>query len=197
DTLVQPRDAFAEVVEAPPRPSSGGPTQRPSQISTREALPPRLPPLQMPPPREAGGRGWIVGVVALVLVGGAALFTIGLVGGLGVWWAWTPPERARHARSRPAPDVLAPGFDGAISPDKVVLSTDRGLTFSSIPLGADVYLDRRKMGQTPLIGVKIDPGSHTVVLVSDFESLARTIEVGPKEPTRYVWKGGENWELHK
>ena len=70
------------------------------------------------------------------------------------------------------------------------------ITVSSVPLGADLFLDGERLGQTPLLEHLVTPGPHQLRLVSDSETTIRTIEVGRRTPIRYVWKGGDTWEDH-
>ncbi|MEQ1571759.1 MAG: PEGA domain-containing protein, partial [Myxococcota bacterium] len=72
----------------------------------------------------------------------------------------------------------------------------RDVTFSSVPIGADVYLDGRLVGQTPLVGFPLSEGDHQVKMITDAETLIRGIAVGRRKPGRYVWKGGDLWETH-
>jgi eukaryotic-like serine/threonine-protein kinase len=101
-----------------------------------------------------------------------------------------PRPEPVSAAPAPAPD---PAPDPAPSLDDV---PDRWLTFSSVPLGADVYLDGALIGRTPLMDVPVPEGVHTVKMVSTAETIVRDITVGRRNPERFVWKGGDVWELH-
>jgi len=61
---------------------------------------------------------------------------------------------------------------------------------------ADVLIDGKFVGQTPLLDILVPTGTHQVKMVSDADTLVRNIDVGRRNPVRYVWKGGETWELH-
>ncbi|MCA9492421.1 MAG: PEGA domain-containing protein, partial [Myxococcales bacterium] len=70
------------------------------------------------------------------------------------------------------------------------------ITFASVPLGADVEVDGKPIGRTPVMGVQLTEGAHSVKMISDSETLVKTITVGRRNPSRYVWKGGDAWEAH-
>jgi hypothetical protein len=108
------------------------------------------------------------------------------------------PAPVPKAEPRPQPVIVpgpepAPETPPAEEPPAV---REQKLTISSVPLGADVFLDGKLIGRTPLIGFSVPEGSHQVKMVSDSETLVRTIDVGRRNPVRYVWKGGETWEIH-
>lgn len=102
-----------------------------------------------------------------------------------------PP--APKVEPRPQPVVAN---TGAPSADPQVAVKEQKITFSSTPLGADVYLDGKLVGRTALIDLVVTEGPHQVKMLSDGETLVRTIEVGHRNPVRYVWKGGDTWEIH-
>jgi serine/threonine protein kinase len=104
------------------------------------------------------------------------------------------PKTVPKVEPRPEP-VIVPGPEPASSDENPAIREQK-LTFSSVPLGADVFLDGKLVGRTPLIGFSVPEGSHQVKMVSDSETLVRTIDVGRRNPVRYVWKGGESWEIH-
>ena len=81
----------------------------------------------------------------------------------------TPAPRAPAARSAPAPVESAP-------PDVATLRID-----SDVP-GAQVFIDRKFIGQTPVTAPRITPGTHRLnVSAEGFEGIAQTIEVEPGE----------------
>jgi hypothetical protein len=59
-----------------------------------------------------------------------------------------------------------------------------------------VFIDGKLVGQTPTIEIPLSDGRHEVKMVSDAESIVRTVDVGRRNPIRYVWKGGQAWETH-
>ncbi|MEZ4239042.1 MAG: serine/threonine-protein kinase [Myxococcota bacterium] len=103
------------------------------------------------------------------------------------------PAPAPAPAVRPAP---APAPEPAPTPALAAEGRERWLTFSSVPLGADVYLDGELVGRTPLMDVPVTEGKHSVKMVSAGETIVRDIEVGRRNPERFVWKGGDTWELH-
>jgi hypothetical protein len=100
-----------------------------------------------------------------------------------------PPKPTKASKAAPPEPVEPP-------PPPIPGAPTRLVTFSSIPLGADVYVDGDRLGQTPLVGVALTDGGHQIKIISDAETLIRNIDVGKKLPSRYVWKGGDRWELH-
>lgn len=92
------------------------------------------------------------------------------------------PEVAPTA-PRPDPEPVAPAV--ATFP----------LDIGSAPLGAEVFLDGRRIGKTPLFGYAVPAGKHTLELRAAGQTGRTTIDVGRRKPTRYVWKGGDEWEV--
>ena len=69
------------------------------------------------------------------------------------------------------------------------------VTFTSIPFDAEVFVDGKAMGRTPLMKLEVAEGSRKVRIVSGGETITKTIRVGRRSPTRYVWKVSEGaWE---
>ncbi len=100
--------------------------------------------------------------------------------------AAAPPVAPRTVAPppRPAPPAVAPAPNVRTYP----------VSFGSVPVGATIYLDGRNLGTKPIIGKKISEGVHTLKMTfPDGRSATKRIRVGPDEPTRYVWKGGEKW----
>ena len=94
------------------------------------------------------------------------------------------PAVAKAAAPKPVPAPAAP------------TGPTFNLTFSSIPLGATVYVDGKKLGTTPLVNTPIVSGEHKVRLEGSSGTIERTIRVSRRGPTRYIWKGSEEWEVH-
>jgi hypothetical protein len=101
----------------------------------------------------------------------------------------TPP---RPVKPRPVKETVP----AEPPPPPVPGAPTREITFSSVPIGTDVYVDGVRIGQTPLVDVKLTEGGHQIKMISDAETLIRNVDVGRKNPVRYVWKGGDLWELH-
>lgn len=70
------------------------------------------------------------------------------------------------------------------------------LTVSSVPMGAEVYVDGRKIGATPLRGAMIPEGDHTLkVVAGDGRSASKSIRVSERSPRQYIWRAdGDSWE---
>ncbi len=105
------------------------------------------------------------------------------------------PEEPAPAAPKPVAPAPAPKPE-APEPAPVEANPTFVVTFASAPLGADVVVDGRAVGQTPVMGVQLTEGEHSVKMVSDSETIVKTIVVGRRAPNRYVWKGGDTWEAH-
>jgi serine/threonine protein kinase len=71
------------------------------------------------------------------------------------------------------------------------------VSFSSIPLGADVYVDGKKIGKTLLPSVKLPSGMRKVVLRWGDNSIQRNILIAKESPRRFVWKiQEEKWNSY-
>jgi len=105
----------------------------------------------------------------------------------------SPAPRATPRPSpRPSPVTPAPTGDDAPPSD------DEGATFeiviASNPMGADVKVDGKTVGQTPVMALELTEGSHRIDITGDSESTSHTIRVGRRSPKRWVWVGGDTWE---
>jgi hypothetical protein len=218
ETVVLPSDSYMAMLEdeEPSGRSGAQPAARDAGASLEASmtgLPPRVPQartgtgqhrlpqglgdalteVDSPRPNRPQGR-WMMGLAAMGLMAVLALMFSTLVGAAGMWWLWpdSVSDRASSPRDEPRIQIpVQPQLSATAS-----LEPDQRLTFSSIPLGVDVYIDRKPVGQTPVVGVVVPAGQHELVLISDSERLVRKIDVGKKKPVRYVWKGGETWETH-
>ncbi len=66
------------------------------------------------------------------------------------------------------------------------------MTFVSVPIGAKVHIDGVAKGNAPLT-TEIKPGGHELKFVyDDGKTGTQAIEVGPKEPARYIWRSAED-----
>jgi serine/threonine protein kinase len=216
ETVVLPSESYLSMLEDDePSGRSGAQRAQPgrdpggSLEASLTGLPPRVPQSRtgqsrLPPglgdalteidtPRKVhSGGNWMLGLAAMGLLAVLVLMFSTLVGAAGMWWLW-PEQVAERASVRDEPRIQLPPQPQLST---TAAEADQRLTFSSIPLGVDVYIDRKPIGQTPVVGVMVPPGQHELILVSDFEKLVRKIDVGKKKPVRYVWKGGETWETH-
>ena len=60
------------------------------------------------------------------------------------------------------------------------------LTITSTPTGAEVYVDGRSVGTTPLTGFAAEPGVHQVRLAAEDASAERTLRVRPGETVTWT-----------
>jgi len=133
--------------EAPPLP---GPHHPPAAVGTGV---PWLEP-------GAPARGWLVrGAI------GAALLVVAIVGGRYLWSA-SPATPARTAAVEPKPQAAPAARKGIGS-----------LRIGSTPPGAQVAVDGKPRGITPITLTDVSAGSHEVVLQSDAGTVTRTVTV--------------------
>lgn len=118
------------------------------------------------------------------------------------------PPRPAPATVSPTPVTTNATTTAAVSPnaegpiDAVLDVNPAGptpvsyaVTFSSVPLGASVYVNEQLLGVTPLLKAQLPEGRHRVRLVSDGVTIEREIEVGRLLASRYVWRIKEDaWE---
>jgi hypothetical protein len=209
ETVVLPSESYMSMLEDD-EPSGRSGAQRAAALEpTADGLPPRVPQsrtgqMRLPPglgdaltevdrPRPIQKGGWMLPLAAVGMLGVVLLMFSAMLGAAGMWWLWPESVAERSGPLRDEPRIHLPPHPQLASAST---EADQRLTFSSIPLGVDVYIDRKPVGQTPVVGVQVPPGQHELILVSDSEKLVRKIDVGKKKPVRYVWKGGETWETH-
>jgi eukaryotic-like serine/threonine-protein kinase len=210
ETVAADQASYMSLLEAEgvePR-AAGSPGTEKAAADPRGAASARAPAVGRRPPASpvrrgepSRGRGWLVGVVATGLLATALVGGMSLVGAASAWWLW--PDEPLALDATPVEDRNA--GPGLMDDDEMLELLSQAplpppdglrLTFNSVPLGADVYIDQRLVGQTPVIGVKVTEGTHEVTLLSDFERVTRTIEVSDRKPMRFVWRGGDAWEQH-
>ncbi len=70
------------------------------------------------------------------------------------------------------------------------------LTVSSVPLGAELKVDGKVMGSTPVRDLTLPEGEHRLELTtSDGRASKKTVRVGEHTPSRYIWRAdGDTWE---
>ena len=81
-----------------------------------------------------------------------------------------PPHVAQHEPTQPAGP---PGF----------------ITIDSTPVYAVIYIDGKKIGETPLVNISVAPGKHSVRAVSGSgttRNLSIQIESGKTAPVRRI-----------
>jgi hypothetical protein len=93
--------------------------------------------------------------------------------------AQEPRAAPTPKRVRPAPAPTGPTYK---------------MSFSSIPLGATVYIDGKKVGNTPLINTPLVAGDHKVRMEGANGTIERTVRAGRRSPARYIWRGSDQWE---
>jgi hypothetical protein len=97
-----------------------------------------------------------------------------------------PPPAARPAPRRAA-TAAAPAEAPAEAPPAAAATPTRGtLTIQSDVPGAQVFIDRKFIGNAPVTIDDLEPGQHRLNMSADgFEGIARTIDVeaGPREMT--------------
>lgn len=100
------------------------------------------------------------------------------------------PAPTPAPRSAPNPRPEAPAAAPKVPDDAAIYS----IVIASNPMGADVTVDGRPVGTTPVMNLELVEGRHKIEITGDAESTVHTIEVGRRSPKRWVWVGGEKWE---
>ena len=108
-------------------------------------------------------------------------------------------EKQSQKTVKPAPQIpyTNPWVQQAepSSPSQAVAAPTFPVTFSSVPLGAQVFVDGVFMGQTPLQNQSLTAGDHKVKLEVGETTASRSIHVGQHAPRGYVWRQeGDKWE---
>lgn len=95
------------------------------------------------------------------------------------------PVRAPAPRTAPA-GTAAPAAAPAEEPAPDAATFP--IVITSIPPDARVWIDGADRGATPLFGLELTAGRHHLRLEHGDDAIERTITVGRRLPTRYVWK---------
>ncbi|MCO4745197.1 MAG: serine/threonine protein kinase [Proteobacteria bacterium] len=107
------------------------------------------------------------------------------------------PQAIAVAEPKPAPRVApqpAPA-PAPVAPAPAPAVKTYDLTFSSVPMGAEIFVDGKSIGHTPLSKVAIAGGSHQVRMVAGDQSVDETIQVGRRSAIRYMWRASTGaWE---
>ena len=94
------------------------------------------------------------------------------------------------AQTQPVVQLDRPDHEPRVDPPKVDTKVPPGMiTIDSAPVYAVIYIDGKKLGETPLVNVKLAPGKHAVRAVSPSgatKSLTITIEAGKTAPPRKI-----------
>lgn len=128
--------------------------------------------LQPPPTRQARSSGPHKGTVLGVGLG--LLATVAIVGGVVVGVGGIGFARWMDGASEPVVRGAPPGSQ------LLILESD--------PAGAEVFMDGRSIGTTPLLDVVVRDGSYQMRMKKGMFSIERPIEVGPDAPHRYGWE---------
>jgi len=110
------------------------------------------------------------------------------------------PEPVVEQPIQPAPVVptvsaVAPRPAPAPKPAPTAAVSKLPVTFGSIPVGATVLVDGRRIGKSPIVGYPLPLGSHRIEMRMDGTESTKSIKVGKRSPVRYIWKGGEEWQV--
>jgi len=96
-----------------------------------------------------------------------------------------PKPKPKPTATKAAPTTTAPAAS----------SKAYKLTLTSIPAGAVVFVDGKKVGTTPMIDYPLSAGTHSVKMSSDGIDGETSIKVGRRSATRHIWRTGDNsWE---
>jgi serine/threonine-protein kinase len=84
---------------------------------------------------------------------------------------------------------IEPKVEPKVDPPKVEKGPPGMITIDSAPVYAVIYIDGKKLGETPLVNIKLAPGKHAVRAVSPSgatKTLSITIEAGKTAPPRKI-----------
>ncbi len=96
------------------------------------------------------------------------------------------PDPTPEPPATPIPVPKPPPPTPTVQMYKVILG--------STPMGAKVTVDGEAVGETPLMGVSLTTGEHRIGMKLGDGAAERVIRVGKRQPKRYIWKGGDEWE---
>jgi hypothetical protein len=104
------------------------------------------------------------------------------------------PEPATEPAPVPEP-APAPAPRAEVGPTPLPSPAAQRLPvlFSSVPMGAEVWVNGVRRGVTPLQGIGLTPGNHLVKMKLGDQTITRTIKVDRRAPSRFIWKGGDSW----
>ncbi len=122
------------------------------------------------------------------------------------------PDPASTARPPPPPSVTATASVASTPPPAAVrpavapspstppapppAAVTWPLTVSSAPLGAQVFIDDEPIGATPVLNHPVPEGAHTLLIRLGETVGERQIRVGSRLPSRYVWRGADDWQVY-
>jgi hypothetical protein len=116
---------------------------------------------------------WLPRVAAVAAIGAAVVF-----GGPYLWSK--VPKRSTPARVAPQP-APAPAATARPQAPAVKRRPTGGLDVKSTPPGAQVFVDGKSRGVTPLTLADLPAGRHAIELRSDAGTIQRTITIGAGE----------------
>ena len=96
---------------------------------------------------------------------------------------------------RPAPELAPEVTQEVPPPPPTVAVPTQIIRFVSRPLDARVLVDGVEKGSTPLVHLPMEEGIHRVRLELGDRWVEKTIEVGERQPIKYLWNvESESWE---
>jgi hypothetical protein len=154
-------------------------------------------------PAPRSGMKWmVIGIVAVAVIGAAALLGMWLLGGQKAEpVAAVRPPAEQTAAPAPVSATPAPTFEAsreaaprpkkkaepaALPPPEPVAPTTGELHIDSDVPGAMVFLDRKFVGNTPVTAKDVTPGKHQInVTAEGYDGYSEPIEVavGPADVT--------------
>jgi PEGA domain len=148
-----------------------GPLKLKGPVKPRPTKPPVATPelfsATVPARREDGGGNIPWKLVAAAVV----LLAMGIAGGRS-YWSSKPANRAL-----PKPTAAAPAATAKPATPLPPTANAGGLEIDTQPAGAQVLLDGKPAGESPLTIDNLPAGRHTVTLVSSSGSVKRTIRI--------------------
>jgi serine/threonine-protein kinase len=101
-----------------------------------------------------------------------------------------PPPKKVDKKPPPRPVKVEPKIEPKAEIKAPPVSGPPGtITIDSAPVYAVIFIDGKKLGETPLVNIKVAPGKHAVRAVSPSgatKNLSITIESGKTAPVRKI-----------
>ncbi|MDP6372137.1 MAG: PEGA domain-containing protein [Vicinamibacterales bacterium] len=138
----------------------------------------------------SGGRVVVIALALIVVVAGAYFFLSSPEPEPVVAERAAPPPPAPEPEPEPEPDPEpvrpAPQPESEPEPEpepQPPAAPTNVLRVTSDVDGAQVFLDRRFLGNTPLDMTDLEPGRHQVnVAATGYEGIVQTVDIGPDDP---------------
>ena len=115
--------------------------------------------------------------------------------------AVVPTPRPRPPRRSPdlAVAVVPRSTAVAAKPEEADLAEEADpipIQVSSVPLGAQIFVDGVLQGNAPMLALPVTPGEHELRMVLGEAERSRTLSVREDGPRRFIWKVDENvWDV--